>query len=186
MENVTIISHLTPEEWKRSWQAKVVEDTKENMRAYQQSTCYWGHFTGDRDFIICHHKEYEIKGMSLSLYFNGHLEEDEKGCRITGKFGKKLSANIFLAMGAVLCIVALFSAMVKADYEVLFVSAVLLVILMLCYFTKPQKGKQRILKMLEKISFDDAFHGKGVAHKKAKKKKRTMKEKAFVEAVTEE
>ena len=89
-------------------------------------------------------------------------------------------------MGAVLCIVALFSAMVKADYEVLFVSAVLLVILMLCYFTTPQKGKQRILKMLEKISFDDAFHGKGVVHKKAKKKKRTMKEKAFVEAVTEE
>ena len=40
--------------------------------------------------------------------------------------------------------------------------------------------------MLEKISFDDAFHGKGVVHKKAKKKKRTMKEKAFVEAVTEE
>ena len=28
MENVTIISHLTPREWKMSWENKVVEDTR--------------------------------------------------------------------------------------------------------------------------------------------------------------
>jgi hypothetical protein len=183
MENVTIVSHLTPQEWKRSWQDKVVEDTKENMRAYQQQSCYWGHFTNDSDFTICHHKEYEIKGMSLGLYFNGHLEADEQGCRITGKFGKKLSANMFLAMGAVLCIVAFFSALVRADHEVSIVSAVLLVIIMAVYFSKPQKGQKRIMSQLEKISFDDKFHKHGSKRieKPVKKKKITMKEKAFVE-----
>ena len=53
MENVTIVSHLTPQEWKKSWEDKVVEDTKQNMRAYQQQNCYWGHFKNDRDFTIC-------------------------------------------------------------------------------------------------------------------------------------
>ena len=66
MKNVTIISHLTPEEWKMSWNDKVVEDNRQNMRASQQSDCFWGHFTSDSDFIICHHKEFEIKGMSLA------------------------------------------------------------------------------------------------------------------------
>ena len=56
MENVTIISHLTPREWKMSWENKVVEDSRENMRAYQQQNCFWGHFKNDRDFTICHHK----------------------------------------------------------------------------------------------------------------------------------
>lgn len=160
MKNVTIISHLTPEEWKMSWNKKVVEDTRENMRAYQQKNCYWGHFSNDSDFSICHHKEYELKGMSLGLYFNGHLENDERGCRITGTFGKKVTANIFLAMGSVLCMIAMFASMVRADIEVSIVSAVLLVILLICYFAKPQKGQERILKQLEKISFDSDFHGK--------------------------
>ena len=52
MENVTIISHLTPREWKMSWENKVVEDSRENMRAYQQQNCFWGHFKNDRDFTI--------------------------------------------------------------------------------------------------------------------------------------
>lgn len=185
MESVTIISHLTPEEWKMSWNDKVVEDTRENMRAYQQKACYWGHFTSDVDFTICYHKEFEIKGMSLGIYFNGHLEADEKGSRITGKFGKKLSANIFLAMGAVLCIVAMFAAMVRSDLEVSIVAAVLLIILLICYFAKPKKGQERILKHLEKISFDSTFHGRPVVRKGRKKKKRTMKEKAAINIGTE-
>lgn len=160
MKNVTIISHLSPEEWKRSWQDKVVEDTKENMRACQQENCFWGHFSNNSDFTICHHKEFEIKGMSLGMYFNGHLEKDEKGCRITGKFGKKLSANIFLAMGLVLCLVAMFGAMVRGDQEVSLVSSVLFVIFLLVYLIKPQKGQQRILDYVEKISFDSSFHKK--------------------------
>lgn len=185
MENVTIISHLTPEEWKRSWHDKVVEDTRENMRAYQQQTCFWGHFNNGRDFTICHHKEFELKGMSLGLYFNGRLEEDERGCRITGKFGKKLSANIFLAMGAVLCIIALFGSILRADQEVAIVSAVLLVILIVCYCAKPKRGQQRLLDQLEKISFDGSFHGSSSAKKSHKKKKSTMKEKAYVKAEPE-
>lgn len=96
MENVTIISHLTPREWKMSWENKVVEDTRENMRAYQQQNCFWGHFKNDRDFTICHHKEFEIKGMSFGLYFNGTIEDDERGCKIVGKFGKKKRQICFL------------------------------------------------------------------------------------------
>ena len=96
MENVTIVSHLTPQEWKKSWEDKVVEDTKQNMRTYQQQNCYWGHFKNDRDFTICHHKEFEIKGMSLGLYFNGRIEDDERGCKIVGKFGKSIQLIYFL------------------------------------------------------------------------------------------
>lgn len=118
MENVTIVSHLTPQEWKKSWEDKVVEDTKQNMRAYQQQNCYWGHFKNDRDFTICHHKEFEIKGMSLGLYFNGRIEDDERGCKIVGKFGKKHSANLFLGMGAALCIAAIIGATARQDIEV--------------------------------------------------------------------
>lgn len=180
MEHITIISHLTPTEWKLSWADKVVEDTRENMRAYQQSTCYWGHFKNDQDFVICHHKEYEIKSMSLGMYFTGRLEPYEKGSRITGKFGKKLSANLFLAMGSVLCLVALFGSMVRADREVMIVSAALFVVLFLCYLAKPRKGQRLIQGQLEKISFDEKFHGK-----KPPKKKRTMKEKASVKVENE-
>lgn len=160
-----------------SWEAKVVEDTRENMRAYQQKDCFWGHFSGDNDFTICHHREFEIKGMSLGQYFNGHLEADEQGCRITGTFGKKLSANIFLALGAVFCLVAFISAIVKSDFQVSVTAAVLLVILLSVYFARPKKGQERIFKYLQKISFDDSFHGKVVKRKK-KNKYRTMKEMA--------
>ncbi len=164
-----------------SWEDKVVEDTRENMRLYQQSSCYWGHFTNDRDFTLCHHKEFEVKSMSLALYFNGHLEPDEKGSRITGRFVKKMSVNLFLAMGAVLCLTAMLSAAVKADLEVLLVSTVLFVILFLCYLAKPKKGQRKILQQLERISFDGAFHN---PDRKVKaepiKKKRTMREKAMI------
>lgn len=169
MERVTIVSHLTPKEWKMSWKDKVVEDTAENMRAYQQSSCFWGHFKGDSDFTICHHKEYEVKSMSLGLYFNGRLEEDEKGSRITGTFGKKLSVNLFLAMGAVLCLVILFSAIVRTDLEMIAVSFALFVILFLCYLIKPKRGQKQILEQLERISFDEAFHKNG--RKKRRKSK---------------
>ena len=183
MENVTIVSHLTPQEWKKSWEDKVVEDTKQNMRAYQQQNCYWGHFKNDRDFTICHHKEFEIKGMSLGLYFNGRIEDDERGCKIVGKFGKKHSANLFLGMGAALCIAAIIGATARQDIEVSIVATVLLAILVVVYMAKPKKGQQRILYQLEKISFDSRYHKKGsrkAAAKPEKKKKRTMREKAMV------
>lgn len=158
METVKILSHLTPEEWKRSFWEKVVEDTDENMRAYQQTACYWGHFKDNRDFVLCHHKEFEIKSMSLGLYFNGRLETEERGSCITGKFGKKCSANLFLAMGAVLSLAVFFSAALRTDFEMLLVSALLFSILMLCYLSKPKKGQKKLLEQLEKISFDEKFH----------------------------
>ena len=67
------------------------------------------------------------------------------------------------------------------DMEVSIVATVLLAILLIVYFAKPQKGQKRILDQLEKISFDNNYHRK--VSKKAKadvKKKRTMREKAMV------
>ncbi len=182
MQNVTIISHLTPEEWKLSWQDKVIEDTPENMKAYQSSTCFWGHFSNSRDFTICHHKEFEIKGMSMGLYFNGKLENDERGCRIEGSFGKKKTANLFLIVGLILCLLALIGATLQRDTQVSIVSSVLLIILLVFYLVKPKTGQDRIMKQLEAISFDDSYRGKGKGRSrhipKPEKKRRTMKEKA--------
>ena len=179
MKNVTIKSHLTVPEWKMSFEDKVVEDTRENMRAYQQSNCFWGHFMDDDNFIICHHKDGEIKGMSLGLYFTGRVQKDEHGCTVTGSFGRKLTANIFLGFGAILCILAMIGSLSREDTEVLVVSSILLILLFMIYFYKPKSGQKIILDELEKISFDDKFHNKRIKSKK--KKKRTLKEKASVE-----
>ncbi|MCC8150407.1 MAG: hypothetical protein LIO96_02835 [Lachnospiraceae bacterium] len=184
MQNVTIVSHLTPEEWKLSWKDKVVEDTRENMKEYQSSSCFWGHFKNTTDFTICYHKEFEIKGMSFGMYFNGKLEWDEQGSKITGKFGKKKTADIFLIAGIILCLLALVGATLQSDSEVSIVSSVLLIILLIFYLVKPKRGQERILNQLKKISFDDKFRGKAGGRKKGipkKKKKRSMREKARVE-----
>lgn len=165
MENVTIVSHLTPLEWKRSWHDKVIEDTEQNKKEYQMSSCYWGHFTAEREFILCYHREGEIKGMSLALYFWGQIENDEQGCRIVGKFGKKKTANIFLIIGILLCLAALLGSILQADRETMITVSVLLVILLLVYMMKPAKGQEKILKQLEKISFDDKFRKKGIPKK---------------------
>lgn len=162
MENVTIVSHLTPAEWKRSWSEKVIEDTEENKKQYQMTNCFWGHFTGERDFIICYHKEGEIKGMSLAQYFWGRIENDERGCRIVGKFGKKKTANLFLMIGCVLCLLTMFGSIMRSDMQVLVTASVLLVICFIAYILKPQRGQDRIKAQLEKISFDDKFRRKGI------------------------
>ena len=96
--------------------------------------------------------------MSLGLYFNGRIEDDERGCKIVGKFGKKHSANLFLGMGAALCIAAIVGATARQDVEVSIVATVLLAILIVVYMAKPKKGQKRILNQLEKISFDSKFH----------------------------
>lgn len=169
MENVTIISHLTPEEWRRSWNDKVIEDTNENMRASQQETCFWGHFSNARDFTICHHKEFEVKDVSLGIYFNGHLEPYEGGTRVTGKFSKKKTANLFIMMGTVLCLMALLGGVLRGDRQLMIVASVLLVILICVYLAKPRKGQTRILEHLKKISFDAKFH-----RMKGRKKKKQI------------
>ena len=141
MENVTIISHLTPREWKMSWENKVVEDSRENMRAYQQQNCFWGHFKNDRDFMICHHSIFEIKGMSLDFT----LMEQSKMMSVVVRLlviRKKKTANLFLEWER-LCIAAIFGAIARQDMEVSIVAIVLLAILLIVYFAKPQKGQKR-------------------------------------------
>ena len=79
-------------------------------------------------------------GKSLGLYFNGTIESDEHGCKIVGKFGKKFTANLFLGVGGALCTAALIGSIARQDIEVAIVSAVLLLILLVIYFSKPQKA----------------------------------------------
>ncbi len=170
MPNVTIVSHLTPMEWKMSWDDKVVEDSRENMKDYQSHNCYWGHFSNDSDFTICFHKEFEVKGMSMGLYFNGHLDWDEQGSRITGKFAKKRSANLFLFAGAILCLLCIFGGLMRGSTQLILVAGVLLVILVIYYMVKPNSGQERILEELKKISFDDAFSGRDRYRNRGKSK----------------
>ena len=154
MQTATILSHLTPLQWKKAWSKLVVEDTPEGRKASQQMDCFWGHFTSESDFVICHHREFELKSLSVGLYFTGHIERDPQGCRITGTFGKKRSANLFLGMGAILCILALLGSIARKEYQILVTALVLLIILLLIYFVKPQKGQEQILEHLKKLSFD--------------------------------
>lgn len=162
-------SCLTPEEWKLSWQDKVREAGKKRparKKEVQEAkgkrrACYEGYFFGERDFRLCRRQEYEIKGMSIGLYFQGHLEETKEGCRITGRFRKKPGANLFLLLGAVLCLAAAGKSFLTADYGILALSLGLFAVLLFCFWSKPKKGCKMILRQLERISTDEAYMGRG-------------------------
>lgn len=151
----------------------MIEDNRRNLKDYQATTCYFGHFKNDRDFVLYHHKEFEVKGISLGLYFNGRIEDDDRGCRIEGSIAKKFTANLFLGMGAALCLAALFGAAAKQDLQVTIVASVLLIIILGVYIVKPKKEQEMLMKELEKISFDDKFYK--VKHRKAEAKKAAKK-----------
>lgn len=53
MESVTIISHLTPEEWKMSRNDKVVEDTREHMRESYNIVRFPHFFVTNINGILC-------------------------------------------------------------------------------------------------------------------------------------
>ena len=181
MAKITVVSHLSPEEWKASWEAKVVEDNSKAMKDHHQSDCYCGKFYNENEFMMFHHKEFESKTFSLGMYFNGRIDKDVQGSKITGSIGKKWSTNIFLGAGAALSMVAFFGSLARGDREVAITAAVLLVILLFVYFSRPKKEQELLVKHLEAISFDDSFHGKAPrSARKYLKRKRSMKEKATV------
>ena len=91
MKTYEVVSHLTVKQWKKSWSQKVVEDTKKNVHDVYKNSCFLGHFENDNDFILYFHKEFE--GNSLNTFFMGHVEKCKEGCRITGRFTKKKTAN---------------------------------------------------------------------------------------------
>ena len=180
MENVTIISHLTPREWKMSWENKVVEDSRENMRAYQQQNCFWGHFKNDRDFTICHHKEFEIKGMSLGLYLMEQSKMMSVVVRLLVNSERRKQQICFLEWEQRSVSqqyleqshVRIWKYPLSRLYCLPFTD---------CLFCKATEGTETDSGQLEKISFDNNYHRK--VSKKAKadvKKKRTMREKAMV------
>ncbi len=131
-----------------------------SSRAY-----YAGGFYKERDFRLCRHREYEIKGMSVGLYFQGHLEETQEGCRITGTFRKKASANLLLLLGAGLCLLALPNAWMGGEYAAAVLSLGLFGVLLSCFLAKPKKGCRMLLRQLERISEDEAYRGAGKPEK---------------------
>jgi len=153
MGSVEIISHLTKKAWKKSWKEKVVEDTKFNVREYHKQNCFFGHFINEDDFILYHHKEFE--GNSMNTYFFGHVEKCEQGCKITGSFSKKKTANIFLKFGALLTLVTALVFGAQGQLQMMLAPAVLCVILILCLVVNPQSSRERLLDALKKISFSD-------------------------------
>ncbi len=180
-QEVTIISHLKPADWKLSWEDKVIADNEGSMAAYQPHTGYWGHFKNDYEFVLSYHREYEIKGMSLSQYFNGRIMPDEQGSKIVGTFGKKWSANLFLMVGAVLCLGAFIMAAYQMNLSICLTAGVLFIIILAVYLFRPEQGQKQIMEGLQEISFDDAFNGKG----KPKRKQRTMRDLADADAEEE-
>ena len=153
MENYEILSHLTKKEWKKSWSGKIVEDTKENLRSYHSKTCFYGHFINKDDFILYYHKEFE--GNGLNTYFHGKVEKCPEGCRVTGTFKKKRTANIFLIFAAILTALTACVMAYNGQYQMMAAPAVLCVIVLLCYFIVPKNSKDRLMDELKEISFAD-------------------------------
>jgi len=179
MSDVKVLSHLHVNDWIESWKDKVVEDTNENKRATQKQNCFWGHFINDSDFVLCFHKEFEVKSFSLRPNFYGHIVKDEKGCVITGHFGRKASVNVFLGIGAILCLMAVIGSVPRQDLTTLISALVLLGVLVLVYILKPKRDREIVINKLQEISFDAKFYGKG------RKKKKTMKEKATIDLISD-
>ncbi|MCD8323700.1 MAG: hypothetical protein LUC32_01890 [Clostridiales bacterium] len=161
-ENIKVTCRLNKAEWKRSWRAKVVEDTKENKNAYRGENCFWGNFEDDATFVMYYHKEYEAVRLSLKMYFKGHIVEDGDGCRIEGSAARLRSTNGFLMIGCLLCLVAFLGSLFYAgDIGTTATTAVLMLILLFVYFAKPKKEIQQIVDGLKDISFDEKFYKRG-------------------------
>lgn len=148
------------------------EDTGKGRWADQSQAYYEGYFYTERDFRLCRHQEYEIKGMSVGLYFQGHLEETEEGSRITGRFRKKVGANLFLFLGAALCLIALWKTWTGTEYGAAALALGLLGVLLGCFLAKPKKGCRILLQQLARISGDEAYRG-------AERKEQTSGDEAY-------
>lgn len=153
METYEVISPLSLKQWKKAWDNTVVEDTRDNRKNYHQKTCYCGHFINEQEFMFFYHKEFE--GYGLNTYFFGKLEKHGKGCRITGHFAKKRTANIFLVFASALTAVTAVVMAASGQYQMMCAPAVLCVILLLCLFIIPQGSKDILIHVLKEISFPD-------------------------------
>ena len=154
-QKIEIRSHLTKQNWKKSWSDKVVEDTRENTRQYHKTNCFYGHFENDSDFILYHHKEFE--GTMLTTFFMGHVEKTEEGCRITGHFSKRKTANIFFIFAAVLTLIVAIVMSFAGQIQMAIAPFFLCIIVIMCYFVMPSTAKDRLTNQLKKISFDDQY-----------------------------
>lgn len=154
-ETIEVRSHLTKQNWKKSWNDKIVEDTRENTRQYHKTNCFYGHFENDSDFILYHHKEFE--GTMLTTFFMGHVEKTEEGCKITGYFSKRKTANIFFTFAAVFTLIVAIVMAFAGQLQMAVAPLFLCVIVVLCYFVMPRTSKERLIEALKKISFDDQY-----------------------------
>lgn len=153
METYEVLSHLTKKEWKKSWGNRVVEDTKANLRSYHSKNCYYGHFINNDEFILYYHKEFE--GNSLNTYFHGCVEKCDEGCRVTGHFAKKRTANIFLLFAAFLTGLTTLVMAYNGNFQMMAAPVVLCAVVLLCYFVTPKNSKDRLEEGLKEISFAD-------------------------------
>ena len=153
MNTIEIRSHLTKKQWMRSWKEKVVEDTKENRRAYHSSNCFYGQFFNDSEFKLYHHKEFE--GNGLNTFFFGKVEKSADDCVITGTFKKKSTANIFLIFAAILTGITSAVMLFNGNMQLFIAPAVLFVIVLLCYFIVPASSRELLTGILKDISFTE-------------------------------
>ena len=153
MNTIEIRSHLTKKQWMHSWKEKVVEDTKENRRAYHSANCFYGQFFNDSEFKLYHHKEFE--GNGLNTFFFGKVEKSQDGCVITGTFKKKSTANIFLIFAAILTGITSAVMLFNGNMQLFIAPAALFVIVLLCYFIVPASSRELLTGILKDISFTE-------------------------------
>lgn len=173
MEKVEILSHLTAKEWKVAWNDNVVEDTKKNVRAVDSKNCFLGHFENEQDFILYFHKEFE--GSSLSTFFMGHLEDTKEGCRVTGHYTKKRTANMFLIFAMIITAVTTLAMLFGGMTQMAIAPAGLCAICAICFFNTPKSTKDLLFERLKKISFSESKRDR--KHNK-KKESKALKEDA--------
>lgn len=179
MEKVEILSHLTPREWKTAWNENVVEDTKKNVRAVDSRSCFLGHFENESDFILYYHKEFENN--SLNTFFMGHVESAEEGCRVTGYYAKKKTANIFLIFAMIITAITTVVMLFGGMGQMVIAPAALCAICAVCFFTIPKTTKELLFERLKKISFSeskrDRKHNKKLESKAAKTADKSIEDK---------
>lgn len=145
-----IISYLKKKDWKKRWSEKVLEYTRENKKNYVMHNCYFGEFTGENEFYVFFHGEFQ--NSLLATYFKGKIEQTENGCKITGTFSKRRTAMIFLYFATVLTGLTAIIALTTMQFNVAVAPAILCAICIMTAMTNPKKSVNQLLDLMKEVS----------------------------------
>lgn len=145
-----IISHFKKKDWKKRWNDKIIYDDKKNRRDLTTQSCMFGQFYKEDQFYCYFHKEFQ--NSLMATYFMGKIETTDTGCKITGQFSKRRTANIFLVFAAALTAVAAASFIYMHQMNMAVAPAVLCIVCIICLVVTPRESSERILDLLKEVS----------------------------------